>query len=395
MGEGVDPHLAEDAARLCSQLFAELAGAGLTGESDVSAELPQPAIIHLHPERASALLGLEVAPDEQRQVLEALGFEVSSDWNVTVPTWRGRDVTREVDLIEEVGRMKLDDAVHTSRAPGDVRPAHSLAAAAARRRGRPRGPRLLRGVRAQPRGRRPGLGRLSDPAAPVAGHGRAAHDAPPEPHPGRAPQPRRRERAHRAIRDCARLSAERRRASPTSASMSQASRRLHTRVPRAQSKRILAAGRAVGTFTRGEHPLPHPGQTATTTGGILGGLRPGILEGDWARSSSTSAPSTSRRSGRTRTSSPIRRSSRTLPLPCPTRCSRRIWWKLHGRPCRSSGRWSPSTSIEATRSARGASRSRSESSSARRSARSRTRRPRVAREDRRGPPRAFRRRASA
>ena len=32
-------------------------------------------------------------------VLEALGFEVGDDWDVTVPTWRARDVTREVDLI--------------------------------------------------------------------------------------------------------------------------------------------------------------------------------------------------------------------------------------------------------------------------------------------------------
>ena len=45
---------------------------------------------------------------------------------------------------------------------------------------------------------------------------------------------------------------------------------------------ILAAGRAAGAFARGEHPLLHPGQTATTTGGILGGLRPGQLEGDWS-----------------------------------------------------------------------------------------------------------------
>ena len=89
--KGVDPHLAEDAARLCSQLFAELAGAGWTGESDVSAELPQPAVIHLHPERASALLGLEVAPDEQRQVLEALGFEVSATG--TSPCRPGAPVT--------------------------------------------------------------------------------------------------------------------------------------------------------------------------------------------------------------------------------------------------------------------------------------------------------------
>src|SRR5439155_8124577 len=32
---------------------------------------------------------------------------------VTVPTWRARDVTREIDLIEEVGRMRLDEIPYT------------------------------------------------------------------------------------------------------------------------------------------------------------------------------------------------------------------------------------------------------------------------------------------
>ncbi len=45
---------------------------------------------------------------------------------------------------------------------------------------------------------------------------------------------------------------------------------------------LLASGRATGSFERGEHPLLHPGQTAKTTGGILGGLRPGLLEGEWS-----------------------------------------------------------------------------------------------------------------
>ncbi|HET9436882.1 MAG TPA: hypothetical protein VFO64_01680, partial [Gaiellaceae bacterium] len=36
------------------------------------------------------------------------GFEVADEWSVTVPTWRARDVTREVDLIEEVSRPLLD-----------------------------------------------------------------------------------------------------------------------------------------------------------------------------------------------------------------------------------------------------------------------------------------------
>jgi phenylalanyl-tRNA synthetase beta chain len=38
---------------------------------------------------------------------------VGEDWTVTVPTWRARDVTREVDLIEEVARPLLDRLPYT------------------------------------------------------------------------------------------------------------------------------------------------------------------------------------------------------------------------------------------------------------------------------------------
>src|SRR5919204_499647 len=51
--------------------------------------------------------------DEQQRRLTRLGFDVADDWNVTVPTWRARDVTREADLIEEVVRFRLDDVPHT------------------------------------------------------------------------------------------------------------------------------------------------------------------------------------------------------------------------------------------------------------------------------------------
>ena len=34
-------------------------------------------------------------------------------WRVTVPTWRARDVTREIDLVEEVARVVLDRVPHT------------------------------------------------------------------------------------------------------------------------------------------------------------------------------------------------------------------------------------------------------------------------------------------
>ena len=106
--KGVDPHLAEPAARLCTQLLVETSGARWTGEATVRAELPAPPVVRFRPDRASALIGLEVPPGEQEGILRRLGFDVPGDGTVAVPTWRARDVTREIDLVEEVARFELD-----------------------------------------------------------------------------------------------------------------------------------------------------------------------------------------------------------------------------------------------------------------------------------------------
>src|SRR5918995_1889084 len=76
--KGIDPHVAEDAARFCSELFVGFAGARWVGETDVRAELPEPPTITLRPARTSALLGLEVPEDEQRRILKSLQFEVGA-----------------------------------------------------------------------------------------------------------------------------------------------------------------------------------------------------------------------------------------------------------------------------------------------------------------------------
>src|SRR5206468_5640147 len=85
----------------------------LTGETEVAAELPERPVVAYRPERADELIGLAVDPPEQRQTLQGLGFEVADDWNVTVPTWRARDVTREADVVEEVARFHLDEIPFT------------------------------------------------------------------------------------------------------------------------------------------------------------------------------------------------------------------------------------------------------------------------------------------
>ena len=106
--KGVDPYLAEPAAVLASRMLVDLTGARMTGHADVYADLPERPVVHLRPERASKVIGLDIPVDEQRATLVGFGFDVGDDWNVTVPTWRARDVTREIDLVEEISRPVLD-----------------------------------------------------------------------------------------------------------------------------------------------------------------------------------------------------------------------------------------------------------------------------------------------
>ncbi len=110
--KGVDPYVAGQAATYATQLLVELAGARWTGAEDVQAAMPEPAVIHLRPERASELIGLEVPAAEQAAILGRVGFEQLKK-GFRVPAWRARDVTREVDLIEEVARFKLSEIPFT------------------------------------------------------------------------------------------------------------------------------------------------------------------------------------------------------------------------------------------------------------------------------------------
>jgi phenylalanyl-tRNA synthetase beta chain len=110
--KGVDPYLAEPAANLATALLLELGGARWVAHSDVHADLPQRPVVPFAPDHADARIGIATPPDEQRALLERLGFDTKKD-TVTVPTWRARDVTREVDVIEEIARFRLEDVPFT------------------------------------------------------------------------------------------------------------------------------------------------------------------------------------------------------------------------------------------------------------------------------------------
>ena len=104
--KGVDPYLAEQAAIYATELLVELTEARYAGETDAQGDLPVRPVTRLRPERTDAVAGLTIPLIEQRRILERLGFEVEERAGVvTVPTWRARDVTREIDVIEEVIRF--------------------------------------------------------------------------------------------------------------------------------------------------------------------------------------------------------------------------------------------------------------------------------------------------
>jgi phenylalanyl-tRNA synthetase beta chain len=111
--KGLAPEQCLHAQAVASRLMLDLCGATLLpGTIDVGADgewAPQaPRTIRLRERRVRAILGLPVAVARQAEILEALDFATAlreDGLDVTVPALRREDVTREVDLIEEVARI--------------------------------------------------------------------------------------------------------------------------------------------------------------------------------------------------------------------------------------------------------------------------------------------------
>jgi phenylalanyl-tRNA synthetase beta chain len=103
------PELCLRAQRIASRLMVELCGAKLVpGTINVAAGIPEPRRLTLRGERVGGLLGMKIEQADQIAYLKRLGFGVEAsgdDLEVIVPADRHYDVTREVDLIEEVGRV--------------------------------------------------------------------------------------------------------------------------------------------------------------------------------------------------------------------------------------------------------------------------------------------------
>ena len=130
---GVDPRGIERASRRAAQLIAQLAGGTLAeGVIRAGEAEPEPRALALRPQRCRDVLGVAIDDAQQSALLDRLNLSPqSSDDRITctVPTYR-LDLQREIDLIEEIGRMHGFDHVPTrQRLSLEVRPVQTPIAA--------------------------------------------------------------------------------------------------------------------------------------------------------------------------------------------------------------------------------------------------------------------------
>ncbi|MDE0016612.1 MAG: phenylalanine--tRNA ligase subunit beta [Candidatus Poribacteria bacterium] len=121
---GADPGAVLAALDRATQLIAELAGGSICkGVVDVYPGEQPLHQIQFRPERVNFILGTAIEATEMAEILSDLGFEVKADgtgnYQVTVPTFRS-DLTREIDLIEEIARVYGYDNIPTTLPKGDI-----------------------------------------------------------------------------------------------------------------------------------------------------------------------------------------------------------------------------------------------------------------------------------
>ncbi len=113
---GVDPEFLDDGLDLLTGLIVELAGGSPSDVVRAGSPPLAAKVIAFDPGLTLRLGGIAVAEDEQKRILESLGFAVSGDWQVTCPL-RRNDIEGPADLVEEIVRIHGLDKVASVALP--------------------------------------------------------------------------------------------------------------------------------------------------------------------------------------------------------------------------------------------------------------------------------------
>ena len=106
---GADIEATEIAAKRAVHMIQSICGgdAGV-GKLEFYEKPYTPKVIAFSPEKVRKIVGVDIPPRRSSEILSLLGFPVRKETDyliVKVPSWRRYDVSREIDLIEEVVRV--------------------------------------------------------------------------------------------------------------------------------------------------------------------------------------------------------------------------------------------------------------------------------------------------
>ena len=137
---GVDPAFLDDGLSIATDLVVKLCGGTASDATRAGTPPAEVKIVRYEPSQCLSLAGVYVGDQEQKHILESLGFGVeehdatfdyqdgvpvtsAAHWTVSVPSWR-RDIDGWPDLVEEVVRIVGLDQVPSTplpRTPGVAR----------------------------------------------------------------------------------------------------------------------------------------------------------------------------------------------------------------------------------------------------------------------------------
>ena len=137
---GVDPAFLDDGLSIATDLVVKLCGGTASDATRAGTPPAEVKVVRYEPSQCLSLAGVYVGDQEQKHILESLGFGVeehdatfdyqdgvpvtsAAHWTVSVPSWR-RDIDGWPDLVEEVVRIVGLDQVPSTplpRTPGVAR----------------------------------------------------------------------------------------------------------------------------------------------------------------------------------------------------------------------------------------------------------------------------------